>query len=312
MTTKERGKKVGANQRYVFARHETFHLRDGWLFKALNILQEDPAALYQPEAHHHLGVGINMMRSIVYWVQATNLAQQQPGQQAGRRSLQLTEYGQLILTHDPFLEDDATLWLLHLHLASNRYGASFWYWAFNEFRLREFTEEGLLQEIQAFLVERGVEKFSESSLKKDVRCFRRTYLPADSTDRSQFAEDSLDCPLDTLGLLRASALPGRYRFQVGPHRNLPLLIFAYALFRFRELTVPEQVVASLDDLRWAPLSPGRLLCLDTSSLAESLEELQRQTGLVSLVRTAGLNTVHLKQDRRSVDFLNDYYTEAGL
>ena len=253
-----------------------------------------------------------MLRSLIYWVQATGLAQQQPGPQNSRRPLELTQWGQLIQNHDPFLEDAGTLWLIHLLLASNRYGASFWYWAFNELPLREFTEDRLLQEIQAYLIESGIEKFSDSSLKKDARVFRRTYLPADSTDRNQFAEDSLDCPLATLGLLRSSALPGRYRFQVGLHRNLPLLVFAYALFRFRESTGDEQVVLGMDDLRWAPLSPGRLFCLDTSNLVEYLEELQRRTGLVTLVRTAGLNTVHLSQDRGSIGLLTDYYAEQGL
>lgn len=53
------GKKEQAHPRrqtYTFARHETFHLRDGWLFKGLAAVQADEFALYARDAHHNLGL----------------------------------------------------------------------------------------------------------------------------------------------------------------------------------------------------------------------------------------------------------------
>jgi len=77
-------------ERFTFARHETFHLRQGWWFKGLNALSADPEALYAPDAHHQLGVGINMLRSILYWVQATDLVRPASDGPKSRRPLQLT------------------------------------------------------------------------------------------------------------------------------------------------------------------------------------------------------------------------------
>jgi hypothetical protein len=220
--------------------------------------------------------------------------------------MRLTEIGELVHIHDPFLEDVGTLWLLHIELASNQPTATFWYWAFNEFPPREFTEDQLLQGIEQYLLEREI-RVAPRSLKKDARCFIRTYLPAREGSRKALSEDFLDCPLSQLGLLREGISPGQYRFHVGEHRNLPLELFAYTLYRFRERLHPEEVVLTLEDLRWAPLSPGRLLCLDNRALLERLEELEHRTSRVHLVRTAGLNMVTLEGGVRACDLLDEYY-----
>lgn len=300
---------VGSH-RYAFARHETFHLRDGWLFKGLEAIQQNSLALSEKEAHHSLGIGVNMLRALIYWIQATNLAEPASGQ-SRPRPLRLTEVGELVRSHDLYLEDIGTLWLLQIELASNQALASFWYWVFNQFPQREFNEDRLIQEVQQFLSEQGAASISPQSLKKDVRCFLRTYLSSTRSERGVTYEDALDCPLSGLGILRAGAMPGRYRFHVGSHRSLPLLIFAYALFRFREQTGPEEVVLALEDLRWAPLSPGRLLCLDSATILEYIEELQHRTPYASLIRSAGLNMVALERDRKAVELLQAYYSNVG-
>lgn len=55
-------------------RHQTFHLRAGWLAKALRSLRDDAEALSGPESHHDLGVGKNMLEAIRFWVVAADLA----------------------------------------------------------------------------------------------------------------------------------------------------------------------------------------------------------------------------------------------
>jgi len=111
-----------------------------------------------------------------------------------------------------------------------------------------------------------------------------------------------------LGLLRESAIPGHYTFQIGPHRNLPMWLFAYALYRFKKQTKPEETVFSLEDLRWAPLSPGRLLCLDNRAIFMYLEELEQQTSYAHVLHTAGLNIVTLDESIEAFDMLTAYYT----
>ncbi len=296
---------------YTFARHETFHLRDGWLYKGLEAVRRDEFALYDRDAHHQLGIGINMLKALSYWLQATNLVQPEPTGGRFRLPMRLTAIGELVHTHDPFLEDVGTLWLLHVELASNQVQATFWYWAFNEFSQREFTEDRLLQGLEKFLLERDF-SVAPHSLKKDARCFIRTYLPAEGGGRKTVSGDVLDCPLSQLGLLREGISQGQYKFHVGDHRNLPLDLFSYTLYRFRERLHPNEVVLGLEDLRWAPLSPGRLLCLDNRALVERIEELEHRTGMVHLVRTAGLNMVTLEGGVSACDLLRNYYLRQGV
>ncbi|MFC1937792.1 DUF4007 family protein [Chloroflexota bacterium] len=168
---------------FTFARHETFHLRDGWLFKGLNALKSDDSYLSSKDAHHKLGIGINMLKSIIYWLQATNLVQGSQSRSIQRRRLQLTPLANLICQNDSYFEDTRTLWLLHIELASNKPLATFWYWAFNEFTQQEFTEERLIHGIQRFLEENEAKSVAASSLIKDARCLTHTYLPTNDNNK---------------------------------------------------------------------------------------------------------------------------------
>ena len=111
------------------ARHETFHLRDGWLYKGLNSLSEDTSALNQVGVHHSLGLGTNMLKSMVYWMQASGLVKQRIKTTSMPIGFKLTEFAIELMDNDPFLEDPATLWLLHIGLVTNKDLATFWYWA---------------------------------------------------------------------------------------------------------------------------------------------------------------------------------------
>jgi len=278
------------------------------LFKGLAAVQANEFALYARDAHHDLGIGLNMLKSLLYWLQATNLVQAVPAKGGSRSPLRPTRLAKLVCAYDPYFEDLGTLWLLHIELAANCPMATFWYWAFNEFARHECTEEQLVHGVQHFLEAHEAPAFAVSSLHKDARCFLRTYVPWHSQGRPNPPEDTLDSPLIWLGLLRESAVPGHYTFQIGPHKNLPMWLFAYTLYRFKERTKPEEVVFSLEDLRWASLSPGRLLCLDKRALFMYLEELEHQTSYAHLLHTAGLNIVTFDESIEAFDMLTAYYT----
>ncbi|EKD09459.1 DUF4007 family protein [Limnospira platensis] len=54
----------------VFARHETFHPRFGWLKKGFDQSEKDDRIFLAEDAPVRLGVGKNMVRSLRYWCQA--------------------------------------------------------------------------------------------------------------------------------------------------------------------------------------------------------------------------------------------------
>ena len=124
-----------------FAKHETFHIRDGWLTKGLHILQENPRIFLDDAAPEKLGMGKNMVRSLRFWMQATGLAKE-----ARNGSLvvqQPTLLGKLIRDCDPYLELEASLWLIHYNLVCSRGFATAWYFFFNHFIPSKFTREDL-------------------------------------------------------------------------------------------------------------------------------------------------------------------------
>lgn len=292
------------------ARHETFHLRDGWLLKGLNALRDDPLSLSLPGAHHELGVGKNMLASIRYWVQATGLAEQSGRRVGGRTPLGSTELATFILHHDPFLEDAATVWLLHMELASNRSLATFWYWAFNEYDEVQFSEDELAAGFIDYAGSLGCTDLNERSVRKDVSVFLRTYRRSSSPSRGLF-EDSLDCPLAALGLVEDVRTAKPHAFSIGPKANLPLAFVAYATLRYRALARPDAEVISLDELRWAERGPGRLLLLDMRVLAESMQAIEDRSegNWLRLSHTAGLRNVHIG-DPQPLETLAPHYARV--
>ena len=51
-----------------FARHQTFHLRAGWLAKALEALVQDSMIFSSKTAPSQLGMGKNMVQSLRFWM----------------------------------------------------------------------------------------------------------------------------------------------------------------------------------------------------------------------------------------------------
>ena len=290
---------------FSFAKHETFYLRDGWIYKGLQALQTDGSALYHTDAHHNLGIGINMLKSLIYWLRATNLVEMRGVKGQGKPTLELTPLSSLILQVDPYFEDIVTLWLLHIGLSSNRSLATFIYWAFNECSQREFTEERLVREIRQFIDENEAKQVAQSSLEKDARCFIHTYLSSDYGQNTNTL-DNIECPLTSLDLIRRGAIPGHYRLNVGEHRKLPLGVFIYALFRFRDLADQGGVI-SLEDIRWAPCSPGRILNIDMHTILEYIEEIEHTSTHLHLTRTADLNMVTLDNSIETETLLRGCY-----
>ena len=293
-----------------FGRHETFHLRYSWIAKGLSAIGERRVNFDDPGAHHELGVGINMLRSLGYWMRATRLARFTGVPKGEGLPFELTDIGKLIAEFDPYLEDFGTLWVIQYELASNKDLAPLWYWVFNLMRTREFTEETLAQGFTRFLAEEDLPKYAKETVTRDIKCFKRTYSPSIRTERTGYQEDLMDCPLAELGLIRESATPGNFSLQFGSHAGLPSIVFAYALLRYRETYAGDQVAISLDDLRWAPGSPGRMFCLNSGNTLDLLEILERETDLVRLTRSEGISQVAISNDVSATQILERYFRRS--
>jgi len=211
--------------RSAFGRHETFPLRFGWLTKGHHAWSKNPDVFEDDEATVTLGVGKNMVSAIKYWMLATQIVNHD------KTVLRPAELGTKIFDEagwDPYLEDDATIWLLHWLLASNAADATAIFWFFNRFHKPEFTGEELLQALKIFVAENLSSRVSESTLKHDVTLLMRMYEPA-TLSKSVPLEESLDSPFVLLGLLHPLPETKRHESKPEYRPQLPVAVFAYAV-----------------------------------------------------------------------------------
>jgi hypothetical protein len=263
----------------VFARHETFHPRFGWLKKGFDRAAADPGVFLADDATVRLGVGKNMVRSIRYWCSAFKLlAEDQP-----------TELGYALLGDrgwDPYLEDPASLWLLHWHLLQPPCQATTWHFVFNEVRGSEFTEEQLRNDLLDYS-ERLPGRTAESSLRKDLSCWLRMYVSQPPARRAKDSEESLDCPFAELGLVQRMGDRQHFAFRVGAKPTLPAAVVVYAALQQARAAGSTARTMPLGQLLYGVNSPGVVFKLDEAALAGAIEQMASQWPALSLAEAAG-------------------------
>lgn len=297
----------------TFGGHEKFAFRDGWLKKGIDAACDDPMVFSKNNGLVVLGVGKNMVRSIRHWCLATNITQE--GEGKGRKTLiEPTPFGQELMAAkgwDPYLEDTGTLWLLHWQLAMNLNRSLVWHIAFGHFYETEFTKKSL----HAFM-ERQFERFGASTtskmIEREIDCFLRTY--AKTTSNKRFSEDSLDCPLTELDLIRSIPEDNVYRFNIGPKPSLAPQIFGYGLLHFFAGAAQHRRTVALDECIYHPGSPGQVFRLDENSVVEHLNALGDLTdGRIRMQETAGLRQIYIESgseqdyDQMAHTLLENYY-----
>jgi hypothetical protein len=93
-----------------YAKHESFHIRQGWLSKGMEAIRQDPRVLRRETAPMDLGLGRNMVRALRFWLVATGLTKQEWENQLVQA---LTPFGEMVWRYDRYLENEGTLWLIH-------------------------------------------------------------------------------------------------------------------------------------------------------------------------------------------------------
>ena len=166
--------------------HESFHCRPFWLKKGFDHVRT--SLHFNDKAGIELGVGKNMVASIHFWLKAFDIIDENG---------KLSELAIKLFDDkgwDPFLEDEATLWLLHYKLSSKQY-SSIYYLIFSELRkIRpEFSKNHFISQVNEISA-----KQSENIVGKDFSVFTRTYFAKPSKDK----EESFSGLLTELGLLQ--------------------------------------------------------------------------------------------------------------
>lgn len=294
-----------------FSGHETFPFRFAWLPRCVKHTAEDPTIFSRDDAMVRFGVGKNMVRSIRHWGLACGLLDEV--EQSRGKELRVAEFGAKLFGAngwDPYLEDPATLWLLHWQLASKPRPATTWYWTFNHAPQLEFTRQELLGWLTAYVEANGWTRVAGMSLKRDIDTFLKTYVAARESARGRI-EDTLDCPLVELALLRDVPGTGTYALTRSAQPSLPKEVFAFALLD-RLSTSPGPATVPLDRIAFAPGSPGRVFGLTEDALLARLEGISALTKqAVVFDDTAGVRQLLVRARPDPMALLEKYYARAN-
>ncbi|QTR45757.1 DUF4007 family protein [Thiothrix litoralis] len=300
-------------KKVAFGRHETFSLRYSWLTKAYQEVVKDTGVFDADDATVRLGVGKNMVNAIRYWAQATQIIEKVED------GYKPTSLGHFIFDekegHDPYLEDEATIWLLHWQMASNPEVATCSYWLFNRYHKPEFTTAEATEALADFLKQQAGAKYSKNTLKNDTVVTLRMYSDV-RPKAKQVSDEFLDAPFTALKLL--SMLPDgkTHKVQIGEQEHLPVEIVAYAVASLFNAT--QQKSLAIEDLMYGKSdypAPGAVFCLTESAFLYKLEQLkQRKNNAFDFRETAGVNQLYKVQDTTldPMIYLQDYYAQRNF
>jgi len=296
----------------AFGRHETFPLRYAWLTKGYQALSERPDIFSRPDrAMVRLGVGRNMVSSILYWLQAARLIEYADGRAT------LTVLGEALLGErgDRFLEDEATLWVIHWLIASNSRLATGFYWFFNRFALPRFREDELRAGLTEFVMRELRIERSASTLKSDTSTLLRMYAPGSATEPGR-GEDHLDTPMSQLRLVEQTSRGREFLSGRAVRPFLPPMALHLALAECFAEERDGQPVIPIRDLLYGRdegAAPGAVFRLSEEGLMTAINRVMAVwPGCYELRDTAGIHQLYRIRDigtPRAI--LRDYYAQEA-
>ena len=280
----------------IFSGHETFPLRQLWLRKAfheitqiINEKQLSPKSIFSDaDAVERFGVGKNMVSSIRHWAIACDIIRElNDGYSPGEIGTFL--FGNEAL--DLYLEQAASIWLVHWLLAGRAERSPTWYVVFNFIKTPTFEPHDVMERLRELTQEDKLIR-SETTLRRDIEVCLRTYV---STSYKHTTEDSAEPLLVDLGLITTNG-KNTYRFNRGPQYSLPNEIFAFALLdywkRWESERETRQATLSFNLIAHDYGSPGRVFKLDEVSVADRLSKISDTTrGFLDWTDSHGIRQV---------------------
>lgn len=288
-----RGQIYQSGYKPQFSGHETFPLRYGWLKKCYDRVSEtsehpdNKPLCWGEDAIARFGVGKNMVASMRHWAITAGIIEEP----TGCNKVTTTRLGNLLFGkngsgHDPYLEHPNSLWLIHWKLATEWKKKTTWHWAFSYYSAVTFERDVLVRRLH-----RDWSGVAISTIKSDIACFVRTYA-AQPTSKKASREDSLECPLTELGLIKPVSKRDEFRFVRGPKNTLGDGTFIYALLEFWQEFSPASSTLSFEAIAHEPGSPGRVFLLDENDVVDRLSRIDTFTkNTLRWSETAGLKQV---------------------
>lgn len=283
--------------KYTFSGHDSFPCRQLWVKKGFDFVHEG-RNFNSEDAVVQLGVGKNMVSSIRFWLKAFNIIDNKDIP---------TEFGKRLLNeengYDPFLEDEASIWLLHYQLVKNNY-ASIYNIMFNEFRKEKlfFNKENFVNHIKRIGESNLNLNFNENTVAKDFIVFVNLYK---NDSESKDIEDSFSGILSEIELLKikGKGKDEQYYIENAQRDNLPESVVLYTI-----LDNPNYGNSiSLNSLEFDLNSPGSIFALNRTGLMNKISEIVSENKGITFTDQAGIKELQIKMKVDAFTILDNYY-----
>ena len=282
---------------YLFSGHESFPCKSLWLKKGYDfvVAKNDFKA---PEAVIRLGVGKNMVASIRYWLRVFGVCD---GDQP-------TWLGNYLFNEvdgkDKYMEDLATLWLLHFNLVFNG-EATLYNMFFCGFQQAypQFEREQVLSHVKLKMAEAGKNNlFNENTGKKDIGVLILNYvLPRKPQSNEDFSSLLID-----LDLIRQNTERKGYFFNGEGKREVTKEIFLYGLLRLKEQSgdssIPYEAIQE---------KVGSTFCMNDGETIDMLKRLANDyPDEIAYSDVAGIRQIQFTKAMDPIDVLDHYYEKV--
>jgi hypothetical protein len=286
---------MSITQRFVFSGHESFSCKSLWLKKGYDFVVNGKN-FNNPEAVVELGVGKNMVTSIRYWLKVFGICENDKA----------TELGHFLFDSkngkDCYVEDLATLWLLHFNLVFLQ-EATLYNLFFCGFQKERsiFDREQLATYVKVKLIEKGkLNLYNQNTVKKDIGVLLSNYLlPLNPSSNEDYFSLLID-----LDLIRQSSENNKsYYFNIDGKRKVIEEVFLYALIKLREKlgdnSIPFEVIYE---------NIGVIFCLTDYETIELLKIIvNNYSEYISYSDVAGIRQVQFIGEIDGYQVLKNYY-----
>lgn len=268
----------------AYGQHQSFHLRDRWLSKGLNSINERERFFYLDDAFEQVGLGKNMVQALRFWLEATKVVDKQEGK---KHCHSLSNLGKLIFRFDKVIQLQDTASILHYNLISDKETASTWYWFFNCYNEKVSTKEEIFEGLKKWVQDNESKNIAEGSLKKDVDCLVRLYTSGqDKND----PEEVIHSPISKINLLSES---DGYIFKRTPKlSDIGLVALMYVLLEYCNRHNISTI--TVDEIEHKNNLWGKTFNLNRSLIVNALERLMKHKKYpIKFIRTNKLDDVQI-------------------
>lgn len=308
---------------YRTSGHESFPFRYTWLPKAVQKTMEDNTLLAnEDKAMVELGIGKNMVRSLKFWSQATNLIESPE-----RGEFRPTALGEMLLGEDgldPYLEDVKTLWLIHWQLSRHSESPLLaWDFLLNRWHEPELAPSKIIPFLTRELSNSGSENPSKVTIERHLEVFFRIYVPGRGK-KGNILEDNLDCPLVELDLMEVvanrqsrTANDSRteliYRFRKEEKSDVTPALFLFCLNDFWNQNHNHSNTLTLKEIAHGPGGPGQIFKIPEEDVRCRMETLtiDEKTGF-TYKESASLPSLERQSPLDWRDLLNNIYVGSEV